>query len=264
MRITKWISVFTVMTLCLSCLCVAAAPAYNETLRLRIPGDADGDGKITSTDARLILQRAVEKITDEGLQAAQADVDGDGKITSTDARMALQTAVEKTEKPQPKPLPFKQLNAAPQGEPVTYHTEGPSGKYGGYRWTEDTAAYVFVAQTADEWEYLRTSYGAKTDMNDDPCDIGAYDDAFFEQYALILCDLWTSAPEWDLEIRQLCKNGSALELHLRRFYFDEVQYHGESPVPCRRISVAEIPRSALEGIDTVAVYTRQDEAPAWQ
>ena len=69
-------------------------------------GDVDGDGKVTSTDARLTLQLAVEKIDREDLAyPAAADVDGDGKVTSTDARMILQYSVGKidgfpvTEKP---------------------------------------------------------------------------------------------------------------------------------------------------------------------
>jgi len=59
-------------------------------------GDVDGDGKITSTDARLTLQLSVGKIRPEELKnAAAADVDGDGKVTSTDARLLLQVAVGK-------------------------------------------------------------------------------------------------------------------------------------------------------------------------
>jgi hypothetical protein len=60
------------------------------------PGDVDADGLCTSTDARLILQHTVEKITLAADVAAFADVDGDGEITSTDARLCLQYAVGKT------------------------------------------------------------------------------------------------------------------------------------------------------------------------
>ena len=58
--------------------------------------DVDGDGSITSTDARLVLQLAVEKISESDLKVPEAaDVDGDGSITSTDARLILQYAVGK-------------------------------------------------------------------------------------------------------------------------------------------------------------------------
>ena len=59
-------------------------------------GDVDGDGKITSTDARLTLQLSVNKIGESDLKVpAAADVDGDGKVTSTDARLILQFSVGK-------------------------------------------------------------------------------------------------------------------------------------------------------------------------
>ena len=53
-------------------------------------GDVDGDGNITSTDARLTLQFYAGKIGEESLNTAVADVDSDGNITSTDARLILQ------------------------------------------------------------------------------------------------------------------------------------------------------------------------------
>ncbi len=57
-------------------------------------GDVSGDGKIDSTDARLVLQYSVKKITT--LPALDAsDVNGNGKVDSTDARLILQYAVRK-------------------------------------------------------------------------------------------------------------------------------------------------------------------------
>jgi hypothetical protein len=61
----------------------------------RITGDVDGDGDITSTDARLALQAAVGKVDLSEDEAAAADVDGDGEVTSTDARLILQESVGK-------------------------------------------------------------------------------------------------------------------------------------------------------------------------
>lgn len=54
-----------------------------------IKGDADGDGKITATDARLILRAAVGL---EDVAIERGDLDGDGKITAADAREALRAA----------------------------------------------------------------------------------------------------------------------------------------------------------------------------
>lgn len=61
----------------------------------RKKGDVDGDGEVTSIDARLALQASVGKVelTDE--QKDAADVDGDGEVTSTDSRMILQASVGK-------------------------------------------------------------------------------------------------------------------------------------------------------------------------
>ncbi len=56
-------------------------------------GDVNGDRKIDSTDARMTLQYAVQKIPETALATKPADVDKDGKVNSTDARLILQFAV---------------------------------------------------------------------------------------------------------------------------------------------------------------------------
>lgn len=58
-------------------------------------GDVNNDGKINSSDALLILQSAVGKITLSTTQALSADVNKDGKINSSDALKVLQYAVGK-------------------------------------------------------------------------------------------------------------------------------------------------------------------------
>ncbi|MBE6757878.1 MAG: hypothetical protein E7552_04940 [Ruminococcaceae bacterium] len=58
-------------------------------------GDVDGNGRVDSTDARLTLQYAVQKISAEDLALDAADVDGSGTVDSTDARLILQYAVQK-------------------------------------------------------------------------------------------------------------------------------------------------------------------------
>ena len=56
-------------------------------------GDINRDGKIDSTDARMVLQFEVKLITLTASQQTLADVNRDGKIDSTDARMILQYEV---------------------------------------------------------------------------------------------------------------------------------------------------------------------------
>ena len=54
----------------------------------------DGDGKIKTTDALLVLQHVSETITLEGNEFVAADVDKDGVIKTTDALLILQYVAE--------------------------------------------------------------------------------------------------------------------------------------------------------------------------
>ena len=58
-----------------------------------IPGDADGNGKISPEDARLILRHAVSLEMIDSSLVSQADINGDGKITPEDARLVLRESV---------------------------------------------------------------------------------------------------------------------------------------------------------------------------
>ena len=59
---------------------------------IRMHGDADGDGKITTTDARLVLEGCVGK---RYVDPQRLDMDWDGQVTTTDARIILQYCVGK-------------------------------------------------------------------------------------------------------------------------------------------------------------------------
>ena len=56
-------------------------------------GDANGDGEVTSIDARLVLQFAAGMKNYSDSEIAIADMNNDGKISAIDARLVLQTAV---------------------------------------------------------------------------------------------------------------------------------------------------------------------------
>ncbi len=58
-----------------------------------LPGDVDKDGKLTATDARLILRIAVALDRADGEIYNIADFNGDGKVTADDARSVLRRAV---------------------------------------------------------------------------------------------------------------------------------------------------------------------------
>ncbi|MCL2487550.1 MAG: PA14 domain-containing protein [Oscillospiraceae bacterium] len=61
----------------------------------RLIGDIDGDGGVNITDARLVLQHLVDKITLDGPALEAADVDLNNKVDITDARVVLQYLVGK-------------------------------------------------------------------------------------------------------------------------------------------------------------------------
>jgi len=76
--------------------CTACGETRTESFTLdMVPGDVNGDRKVDSTDARIILQYAVGKIEETALATAAADVNGSGTVDSTDARLVLQYAVGK-------------------------------------------------------------------------------------------------------------------------------------------------------------------------
>ena len=56
-------------------------------------GDVDGDGAITSNDARIALQIAVGRYTPTSEEFTQADVNQDGSVTASDAQAILELAL---------------------------------------------------------------------------------------------------------------------------------------------------------------------------
>ena len=79
---------------------ISAGTDKNMTLYAKVQaykwGDVDLDGKVTASDARLLLRRVVDladpEFTDDLIP--WGDFDGDGNITASDARTALRMAVE--------------------------------------------------------------------------------------------------------------------------------------------------------------------------
>ena len=70
-------------------------------------GDADGDGVITTTDARLLLSEAMHsgdyfpgtpEHEERMARMYYMNVDGDDRITTTDARLILQYVVKKIDR----------------------------------------------------------------------------------------------------------------------------------------------------------------------
>jgi hypothetical protein len=55
-------------------------------LAIALLGDVDGDGQVTSTDARFVLEAVVGARTLTSQQSADADVDGNGRVEAVAAR----------------------------------------------------------------------------------------------------------------------------------------------------------------------------------
>jgi hypothetical protein len=60
-----------------------------------IPGDVDGDGRVTAADAALVSQALAGKITLTAAQQSAAEVDGESSIDSNDVQQILDYAAGK-------------------------------------------------------------------------------------------------------------------------------------------------------------------------
>ena len=60
--------------------------------RVSVTGDVDSDGKVSASDARLILRASASLENLTGVYFIAADVDSNGKITAADARKTLRVA----------------------------------------------------------------------------------------------------------------------------------------------------------------------------
>ena len=78
----------TMVKKCTVCKAVVETKEYTATK----PGDIDGNGTVTTIDARKTLQYAANNITLTPEQAKRADVNNDGAVTTIDARKVLQLA----------------------------------------------------------------------------------------------------------------------------------------------------------------------------
>ena len=83
-------------------LAEATAKAFCDIFKLEfrdpyaaLMGDANNDGNVDTTDARLVLRYAAGHVDKNQLNLSTSDVDGDGKVNTTDARLILQKAAGK-------------------------------------------------------------------------------------------------------------------------------------------------------------------------
>ena len=75
-------------------LLTGALPAVTASAKSFSLGDVNGDGKITSADARMILRAAAKVESFSEAQEKAADVNRSGKVNSGDARTTLRVAAK--------------------------------------------------------------------------------------------------------------------------------------------------------------------------
>lgn len=64
--------------------------SYTSYNRNQLKGDADGNGRLTAADARLILRHCAKLVRLSSLQQVNCDINNSGGITAADARLTLQ------------------------------------------------------------------------------------------------------------------------------------------------------------------------------
>ena len=118
-RINKILKAGTCLALC-TCFLLSLIPVSSASVR----GDVDSDGKITATDARIILRAGIglEKLSDE--QKTNADADYNGKITATDARKILRLSIGITDKDIKPDIPGAVLKGKTKNGYSIYEADG--------------------------------------------------------------------------------------------------------------------------------------------
>lgn len=92
MKRKLWIgAIITALLTIFSVCALFTGAAENKTA---VPGDFDGNGKVTAKDARCVLRCAARLDAATDAQAALCDVDANGKLNASDARQVLRIAAK--------------------------------------------------------------------------------------------------------------------------------------------------------------------------
>ena len=185
----KLLSILLTLCLLLGCFTVTAFAA-------RMPGDVDADGKVTASDARLALRRAVglEDYASDSDEFLACDVDSDGTVTAGDARMILRAAVDleslpgqEPAKPDPEPDPQPELETAAQ-KLIRFLTENGEYDNGGYRYyLRDSDGYFFMlSYNPDRDGYIFSLGGMNTSSQGYDFIVSILIDYDFSSYSCML------------------------------------------------------------------------------
>ena len=132
-------------------LCVSIPVISNAVLQ----GDVNGDGKVTASDARLVLRHSIKLEAIENIEAI-ADINADGKITASDARLVLRIAI-KLDTPSFSEYQFKVL----RNDTAIYDEPSYDGMRIGVIY--EKTLYTIVGEATDEegnvWGKLKSGLG---------------------------------------------------------------------------------------------------------
>ena len=202
-----------------------------------VRGDVDGDGAITSTDARLVLQYSVGKVGESDLSTDLADVDGDNTITTTDARLILQYSVGKIDT-----FPFDETPMIGATVPfITYEAESATLENG-----------AVVGQ-----EYYRRQAASGKQY----AELGKVDSSvsFVATKAANRVTIRYSAPYRSTAVLEVLVNGQSVTL----LTLNTVQCHGIREDGNRDSGVRRYTESAVETLikagDTVTLINRRGD-----
>ena len=162
--------VLSIVLIALSLSCVAMAAVTK-------PGDADGNGEVAATDARMVLQ-VVAGLKDESFIKNKDNVDliADGKLQATDARMILQMVAGLQEDPSVPSNPTeppKFPNASDKAQwAELFNAETAKVAKGSYTWTRvcnyvepltaDGVDVSLIQSTVDNFLGIGTANGDKS------------------------------------------------------------------------------------------------------
>lgn len=132
-------------------LCVSIPVISNAVLQ----GDVNGDGKVTASDARLVLRHSIKLEAIENIEAI-ADINADGKITASDARLVLRIAAKLNTQGESGYLFYVRRN-----DTAIYSEPSYDGKRIGVIYEKTN--YTIVKETRDEegnvWGKLKSGLG---------------------------------------------------------------------------------------------------------
>ena len=232
---------------CLLAAPTGAAPAYNRALALRIRGDVDGNGTVTTTDARMILQYAAGKSMPDTFDRTAADYEYNGRADTTDARLTLQYAAGKQET-LPRPMPtevgwFGEKKIDGESVPCVIGETIPNNmlryfslEYNAYN---SDPTDVFAAQTPEEWAILKALAGFTVD----------YDEAFFADWMLVVASVYLGSTNSTYTAEGLIRGNGVLQVI--------GTCHHPSPDDqsvARGYAVIEVSRQETEGVTALSIH----------